>query len=330
MTIINIGPGGGSPGGSNTQVQFNDSGSFAGSTTFTWDKTNNVLSLGANAATRGKLKLFGSTSGDATIQPAAAAGTSTVLTLPASTTTLAGLGVAQTWTANQIFPAGSASSVGVAVGAAGVGMFNIAGYVCFASGGNLIGYFSNNGLDSIGRVNIGAASNASLAFNNGSGNIDLALVRDAANILGQRNGTNAQIFRVYNTFTDASNYERGKVEWASNVLRIGTESAGTGSARALELQTANTTRFTLGASGGVTIADANDVAVGTTTGTKIGTATSQKIGFWNAAPIAQPTTAVAAATVVANSGTAINDASTFDGYTIAQVVKALRNAGLLA
>jgi hypothetical protein len=74
---------------------------------------------------------------------------------------------------------------------------------------------------------------------------DLVLVRDAANTLAQRNGTNAQTFRIYNTFTDASNYERGKIEWASNVLRIGTEKAGTGTARALELQTDGTTRITL-------------------------------------------------------------------------------------
>lgn len=40
-------PGGsGSPGGSTTQVQFNDGGSFAGSSVFTWDKTNNTLSIG--------------------------------------------------------------------------------------------------------------------------------------------------------------------------------------------------------------------------------------------------------------------------------------------
>jgi hypothetical protein len=39
---------------------------------------------------------------------------------------------------------------------------------------------------------------------------------------------------------------------------------------------------------------------------------------------------VAAGTFVANAGTAINDASTFDGYTMRHVVRALRNAGLLA
>jgi len=79
-----------------------------------------------------------------------------------------------------------------------------------------------------------------------------------------------------------------------------------------------------------TINDAGNITIGTTTGTKIGTATSQKLSFWNATPIVQPTTAVAAAAFVANTGTAVNDASTFDGYTMAQVVKALRNAGLLA
>jgi hypothetical protein len=44
----------------------------------------------------------------------------------------------------------------------------------------------------------------------------------------------------------------------------------------------------------------------------------------------QETTGVAAATFAANTGTAVNDASTFDGYTLNQIVKALRNLGILA
>ncbi|MFA6065249.1 MAG: hypothetical protein WC746_05395 [archaeon] len=56
---------------------------------------------------------------------------------------------------------------------------------------------------------------------------------------------------------------------------------------------------------------------------------ADKIGFFNATPVVKPTTSGAAATFVAGSGTAVNDASTFDGYTIKQVVKALRNLGLL-
>lgn len=56
------------------------------------------------------------------------------------------------------------------------------------------------------------------------------------------------------------------------------------------------------------------------------------LGFFSAvsSPVAQPTTAGAASTFVAGAGTAVNDASTFDGYTLKQVVKALRSLGLLA
>jgi hypothetical protein len=38
---------------------------------------------------------------------------------------------------------------------------------------------------------------------------DLVLLRDGANTLAQRSTTNPQVFRLYNTFTDASNFERG-------------------------------------------------------------------------------------------------------------------------
>jgi hypothetical protein len=47
-----------------------------------------ALNLGVNATTIGKVKMFGNTSGDVTIQPTAAAGTATVQTLPATTGTL--------------------------------------------------------------------------------------------------------------------------------------------------------------------------------------------------------------------------------------------------
>jgi len=109
----------------------------------------------------------------------------------------------------------------------------------------------------VGTHSIRIRSDGAFQWSNGtnaSGTADVALFRDAAQTLAQRNGTNAQTFRVYNTFTDASNYERGKIEWASNVLRIGTEKAGTGTARALELQTDGTTRVTIAANGAVTVA----------------------------------------------------------------------------
>jgi hypothetical protein len=81
---------------------------------------------------------------------------------------------------------------------------------------------------------------------------DLVIRRDAANTLAQRNGINAQTSRVYNTYTSATSYERAKLEWSSNVLRIGTEkgSAG-GTARDMELQTDGTTRITVKADGAI-------------------------------------------------------------------------------
>ncbi len=61
----------------------------------------------------------------------------------------------------------------------------------------------------------------------------------------------------------------------------------------------------------------------------IGNAGTDTLGFYGATKIVRPTTAVASATTVAGTGTAVTEDSTFDGYTIAKVVKALRNLGLL-
>ena len=82
--------------------------------------------------------------------------------------------------------------------------------------------------------------------------------------------------------------------------------------------------------GNLTFGEAINIVTGATTGTKIGTATSQKIGIWNATPIVQPTTAIAAATFVSNTSLIANDTATWDGYTIGQAIKALRNWGALA
>jgi len=73
-----------------------------------------------------------------------------------------------------------------------------------------------------------------------------------------------------------------------------------------------------------------DISMSGTSGTKIGVSNTQKIGFWNATPIVQPTTAVGTSTLTSGGGTNITDTDTFDGYTLKQIVKALRNTGLLA
>jgi hypothetical protein len=80
----------------------------------------------------------------------------------------------------------------------------------------------------------------------------------------------------------------------------------------------------------ITISDAKNIVLDTTTGTKIGTSTSQKLSLWNATPNVQPTTAITAGAFVANTSGIANDTATFDGYTMGQVVAALRRIGALA
>ena len=71
----------------------------------------------------------------------------------------------------------------------------------------------------------------------------------------------------------------------------------------------------------------NNVEITGNTG--VGNAGTDTIGFYCATKIVRPTTAVTAATFAANTSGIVDDTATFDGYTIGQVVKALRNLGLL-
>lgn len=138
----------------------------------------------------------------------------------------------------------------------------------------------------------------------------------------------------YHAFYTGGDYPTGTAKmkiWNGGGISIGAGYAiydpGAGSLAietALAIGTASPTTNSL------TFGEGRDIVAGTSTGTKIGTATSQKLGIWNATPIVQPTTGVAAASFTANTSGIADDTATFDGYTIGQVVKALRNIGLLA
>jgi hypothetical protein len=84
---------------------------------------------------------------------------------------------------------------------------------------------------------IGVASLINFGVSTGTGSGDLQLQRDAADTLALVRGTAGQTFRLYNTFTDANNHERGFLRWSSNVFQIGTEAgSGGGTARAVEIR----------------------------------------------------------------------------------------------
>jgi len=114
------------------------------------------------------------------------------------------------------------------------GLFNQTGYPVMAQSGSPVALFSlGSGLTLNGQTFLGWASGAP-----GQTTHDVRLYRDAADVLAMRRTTNAQALRIYNTFTDVNNYERGFFRWSFGIFETGTEYAGTGQPHAYRL-TAN-------------------------------------------------------------------------------------------
>lgn len=123
----------------------------------------------------------------------------------------------------------------------------------FASGANAIGFstdstlrvsISNTALAPTGTIDLGTtAAEWNDLFLGDAGRVvlgaaqDVILGRDAANVLGLRNGVTAQEFNIYNSDSGA-NDEYARFSWAvtANIFRFGTETAGTGVLRDLLLE----------------------------------------------------------------------------------------------
>jgi hypothetical protein len=99
-----------------------------------------------------------------------------------------------------------------------------------------------------------------------------SLYCDSSDILGLRQGTVAQSLRIYNTFTNADNFERLNVRWNSNEAIIDAQ-AGIGG--------------------------------GTLRGIKLGSAATSLLGFYGATPVVRPA-AVADATDAATAISQLN------------------------
>ena len=120
----------------------------------------------------------------------------------------------------------------------GTGMFrsSINGFAFTQAG---VGVFGVNGASQlIMASNVLFGWDGGALYNNG---LDTILARDSADTLAQRRGVNAQTFRLYNTFTDASNYERLEFGVAvggngANTFTISAGNAGTGIKRDIFLQ----------------------------------------------------------------------------------------------
>lgn len=138
-------------------------------------------------------------------------------------------------------------------------------------------------------------------------------------------------FAVKLTGSDSVGTEINAIEWTKEQAWTGTASTrDAGLILRTIADNSSVDALKISAVGDLTPIDGANVVSGTTTGTKLGTSASQKLALWNATPIVQPTTGVTAATFAANTSDISDDTATWDGYTMGQVVKALRNFGLLA
>ena len=95
----------------------------------------------------------------------------------------------------------------------------------WAVGGTAQAQINNSGTFWAGNV----VASSQLGFSTAiAASIDVSLNRDAADILALRRDTNAQTFRVYNTYTDASNYRRWNLSWNTTTAIMQVVGAGTG------------------------------------------------------------------------------------------------------
>ena len=123
--------------GSDTQVQYNSAGSFAGSAGFTFDGTSKI-SLGVSGASVGKTSFTNATSGTVTVQPVTGALGSSVLSFPAATDTLVGKATTDALTNKTLNTAatgnvfqinGTTVSTVVPVGVGGTGVAGVATFL---------------------------------------------------------------------------------------------------------------------------------------------------------------------------------------------------------
>jgi hypothetical protein len=84
------------------------------------------------------------------------------------------------------------------------------------------------------------------------------------------------------------------------------------------------------------LADGTNISPGTAQGSMVASQANQKLGFWGVTPVVQPATAGTTTGFTAGAGSTVVSGSTFTGntgisaYTIGDVVRALKTAGLMA
>lgn len=86
------------------------------------------------------------------------------------------------------------------------------------------------------RLEVTSDTGPHLMLVNGNNTVTYTTLVGVAGGLDQRNGVNPQTFRLYNTYADASNYERLSIGWMANELVIKNENLGTGTPRDIAIK----------------------------------------------------------------------------------------------
>jgi len=222
------GGGGGTPGGSDTQVQFNDGGAFGGDAGLTCDDTNGSLSVGGKTVTASEPVLDLSQTWNNAATAFTGLKFNATNTASASNSKLLDLQVGGT---SQVYAFDYGSQVGLVFDNDTSNGFVGVSYGQFTFGSRVSSLFSvgRSFLADDAILKASAAGGFGWSYVAGSTNTaDLKLLRDAAGTLAQRNGTNAQTYRLYNTYTDASDYERTSITRDSSGLVIDAQKDGTG------------------------------------------------------------------------------------------------------
>ena len=228
--------GNGSPGGSNTQVQFNDAGIFGGNVDFTYNKTTNVLNVGNIVAGNVNATHSGSGAGLTNIPGANVTGTvanATYATDAGSATSALTAGTVTTNAQPNITSVGTLTSL-TSTGNISAANVNVTGTV-YSSGISSTGLASLTILNVSTTANLGAASNVKITGGSngyflqtdGAGNLSW---QEAAGGNGSPGGNNTQI--QYNktgefagspflTFNDSTNTVQVAGNLLANTIQLG-------------------------------------------------------------------------------------------------------------
>lgn len=224
-----------SPGGSTTQLQYNNAGSFGGMSGTAWDDTNRALTLTGATVTTSK-PVF-----DLSQTWNAAGVTFTGMKFNVTNTASASGSLLADWRVSGVSvlaldkngiirrPNGGYTgwiNVNSDGTGGGVGFGQTIGVPVGTTDSTI--FFKLSGTATLSMAS-GYAIGWTSSSTNAYGANDLFLYRDAANTLAQRNGTTAQEDRLYRSYTDASNYSRLVRRFNTTTAVIHAEGTGSGS-----------------------------------------------------------------------------------------------------